>query len=164
MVALPEEVADAICAVEVEHQSNVGKATVLEDPPEDRRGALVDVDLIGVEVPQKPAKFSRNGRHSAIVARRAAGPPAAVDIRCVMRDAGSVRTTLHIDDDVLQAAKEIAASRATTAGKVLSELARKALEPRSTSRVRNGVPLLRRRKKGSPRPTMALVNRLRDER
>jgi len=80
-----------------------------------------------------------------------------------MRDAGPVRTTLHIDDDVLQAAKEIAASRSTTAGKVLSELARKALEPRSTSRVRNGVPLLRRRKKGSPRPTMALVNRLRDE-
>jgi hypothetical protein len=81
-----------------------------------------------------------------------------------MRDAGLVRTTLHIDDDVLQAAKEIAASRATTAGKVLSELARKALEPRSPSRVRNGVPLLRRRKKGSPRPTMALVNSLRDDR
>ncbi len=87
-----------------------------------------------------------------------------IDIRCVMRDARTVRTTLHIDDDVLQAAKEIAASRSTTAGKVLSELARKALEPRSTARVRNGVPLLPRRKKGSPRPTMALVNRLRDDR
>jgi len=81
-----------------------------------------------------------------------------------MRDAGSVRTTLHIDDDVLRAAKEIAAIRATTVGKVSSELARRALEPRSTSRVRNGVPLIPRRKKGSPRPTMALINRLRDDR
>lgn len=75
-----------------------------------------------------------------------------------------MRTTLEIDDDVLQAAKEIAASRATTVGKVLSELARKALERRSTSRVRNGVPLLARRKAGSPRPTMVLINRLRDDR
>lgn len=81
-----------------------------------------------------------------------------------MRDAGSVRTTLHIDDDVLRAAKEIAAIRATTVGKVSSELARRALEPRSTSRVRNGVPLIPRRKKGSPRPTMVLINRLRDDR
>ena len=47
-----------------------------------------------------------------------------------------MRTTLDIDDDVLQAAKEIAQNRATTAGHVLSELARKALEPKGTARVR----------------------------
>jgi hypothetical protein len=29
--------------------------------------------------------------------------------------------------------------------------------------VRNGVPLLARRRRGSPKPTMELVNRLRDE-
>ena len=75
----------------------------------------------------------------------------------------AVRTTLDIDDDVLQAAKELAASRATTAGKVLSELARRALSPRRSPRVRNGVPLMPRRRPGSPRPTMSLVNRLRDE-
>jgi hypothetical protein len=74
-----------------------------------------------------------------------------------------VRTTLDIDDDVLQAAKELAASRSTTAGRVLSDLARKSLQPRRTPRVRNGVPLMPRRPKGAPRPTMALVNRLRDE-
>ncbi|MGH9315975.1 MAG: CopG family transcriptional regulator [Thermoanaerobaculia bacterium] len=74
-----------------------------------------------------------------------------------------MRTTLDIDGDVLQAAKEIAASRATTAGRVLSNLARKGLEPKRAPRVRNGVPLTPRRPKGSPRPTMALVNRLRDE-
>jgi hypothetical protein len=75
-----------------------------------------------------------------------------------------VRTTLEIDDDVLQAAKDLAVNRGTTAGKVLSELARKALEPRHRLRVRNGVPLLARRPKGSPKPTQELVNRLRDER
>lgn len=81
----------------------------------------------------------------------------------MMRDDHRMRTTLEIDDDVLQAAKEIAASRGTSAGRVLSDLARKALEPKRAPRVRNGVPLLPRRPKGSPRPTMELVNRLRDE-
>jgi len=80
-----------------------------------------------------------------------------------MYDADPVRTTLEIDDDVLHAAKEIAANRRTTAGRVLSDLAREALEPKQGGRVRNGVPLLPRRPAGSPRPTMELVNRLRDE-
>jgi hypothetical protein len=38
-----------------------------------------------------------------------------------------MRTTLDIDDDVLAAAKELASGRKTTAGKVISDLARKAL-------------------------------------
>jgi hypothetical protein len=80
-----------------------------------------------------------------------------------MRDAGSVRTTLDVDDDVLQAAKEIAANRGTTAGRVLSDLARKALAPGRSARIRNGVPLMPRRRRGQPRPTMESVNRLRDE-
>jgi hypothetical protein len=74
-----------------------------------------------------------------------------------------MRTTLDIDDDVLQAAKEIAVNRSTTTGKALSDLARKALEPRGKAAVRNGVPLMPRRPKGAPRPTMEQVNRLRDE-
>lgn len=74
-----------------------------------------------------------------------------------------MRTTLDIDDDVLEAAKEIAANRAVSAGSVLSDLARQALEPARAQRVRNGVPLLARRAKGSRRPTLQLVNRLRDE-
>lgn len=54
-----------------------------------------------------------------------------------------MRTTLDIDEDVLQAAKEIAAMQKSTAGKVISELARRALEPSGTSPpVRNGVPVL----------------------
>lgn len=74
-----------------------------------------------------------------------------------------VRTTLDIDDDVLQAAKELAANRRKTTGEVLSELARQALEPKGRQPVRNGVRLLARRRRGSPKPTMDLVNRLRDE-
>lgn len=73
-----------------------------------------------------------------------------------------VRTTLDIDDDVLQAAKELAAARRLTAGRVISELARTALQPARTERTRNGVPLLPRREPGAPRPTMKLVNSLRD--
>ena len=80
-----------------------------------------------------------------------------------MRDDRLMRTTLDIDDDVLQVAKELAVSRGSTAGKVLSDLARKALQPAASPRVRNGVPLLPRRPAGAPRPTMKLVNELRDE-
>jgi hypothetical protein len=74
-----------------------------------------------------------------------------------------VRTTLDIDDDVLQAAKELAEIRRTTAGRVLSELARRALEPTGPVQLRNGVPVLPRRPAGTARPTMRLVNTLRDE-
>jgi hypothetical protein len=38
-----------------------------------------------------------------------------------------MRTTLDIDDDVLQAAKELARRERKTAGRVISELARRAL-------------------------------------
>lgn len=79
-----------------------------------------------------------------------------------MPDDRLMRTTLDIDADVLQAAKEIAVNRETTVGKLLSEWARQALEPQSTVRVRNGVPLLPRRI-GAAKRTLELVNRLRDE-
>ena len=80
-----------------------------------------------------------------------------------MRDDPAVRTTLDLDEDILQAAKEIAATRGTTAGKVLSELARKGLAPARSARVRNGVPVLPRRAATAPRPTLRLVNELRDD-
>ena len=75
-----------------------------------------------------------------------------------------VRTTLDLDLDILQAAKELAAARRQTLGKVISDLARKALETPRAARVRNGVPLLPRRPPGSPKPTMKFVNDLRDSR
>jgi hypothetical protein len=80
-----------------------------------------------------------------------------------MLDDRAMRTTLDLDMDVLLAAKELAATRGTTAGRVVSDLVRKALTPTSSGRVRNGVPLLPRRPAGSPRPTMKLVNAMRDD-
>jgi len=74
----------------------------------------------------------------------------------------SNRATLDIDEDVLEAARELAARRRTTAGHVLSDLARRAQAPRDrTSRKRNGVPLLPPR--GAGLVTPEAVNRLRDE-
>jgi hypothetical protein len=58
-----------------------------------------------------------------------------------------MRTTLDIDDDVLAAAKELASGQKTTAGKVISDLARKALTrsaDRDEPRYRNGLRLLPR--------------------
>jgi hypothetical protein len=83
-----------------------------------------------------------------------------VDIRCVMRDDSWMRTTVDLDADVLQAAKELAGARKMTMGRVLSDLVRKALVSPRTSGVRNGVPLLARRPPGSVRPTLKLVNEL----
>jgi hypothetical protein len=74
-----------------------------------------------------------------------------------------MRTTLDIDEDVLQAAKELAVVHRVTAGKMVSNLVRKALTPTGPiPKMRNGVPLL------PPRPgqrimTMKLVNELRDD-
>ena len=81
-----------------------------------------------------------------------------------MRDDPGVRTTLDIDDDVLQAAKEIAVTEGKTAGKVLSDLARRGLTPsRPKVRVRNGVPLMGARSEADRPVTMDIVNEFRDE-
>jgi hypothetical protein len=79
-----------------------------------------------------------------------------------MRDDPRVRTTLDLEDDVLLAAKEIAAMRGQTAGQVVSALLRKALEPAQTFKVRNGVPILPRRP-GARLITSADVQRWTDE-
>lgn len=74
-----------------------------------------------------------------------------------------MRTTLSIDDDVLVAAKAMAAQQERSLGEVISELARRSLRrPKPSGGERNGIPLL------SPRPdaapvTLDIVNALRDE-
>lgn len=75
-----------------------------------------------------------------------------------------MRTTLAIDDDILAAAKSLAERQRKTVGEVISALARQGLQrgSRSTSAVRNGVPLLRVRKTATA-VTMEFVNQLRDE-
>lgn len=73
-----------------------------------------------------------------------------------------MRTTLDIDNDVLQLAKEIAAARRQTAGKVISDFAREAMTQPTVApysiKMKDGFPLLT----GAPtRPvTPELVDRL----
>jgi hypothetical protein len=52
-----------------------------------------------------------------------------------------MRTTLDIDDDVLRAAKDLARRERKTAGRVLSELARKALAASPVSGTQAGKAL-----------------------
>ena len=73
-----------------------------------------------------------------------------------------MRTTLDIEDDVLLAVKQFSRERHETAGRLISELVRKALLPKLESHERNGVPLFPV-KPGAKVVSMDLVNRLRDE-
>lgn len=74
-----------------------------------------------------------------------------------------MRTTLAIDDDVLAAAKELAATQRKSVGEVISLLARRALRPAdSTRKTRNGVPLLPVGP-DTPPVTSELVQQLREE-
>ncbi len=75
-----------------------------------------------------------------------------------------MRTTLDIDEDVLLAAKELAAREGKTSGQVISDLARRGINaPRRGSkpaRVKNGFELL---PAGGRVVTPEMVQRLLDE-
>jgi hypothetical protein len=58
-----------------------------------------------------------------------------------MFDVHGMRTTLDLDDDVLAAARSIAAARNQTIGKVVSDLVRKSLATK-LKKAPSGVPLL----------------------
>ena len=74
-----------------------------------------------------------------------------------------MRTTLAIDDDVLAAAKGLAARQRKSVGAVISALVRQALRPApAQGQTRNGVPLLPISPNATP-VTPELVNQLRDE-
>jgi hypothetical protein len=74
-----------------------------------------------------------------------------------------MRTTLTIDDDILEAARERAEFERKTIGEVISSLARKGLTPEeSAPAYRNGIRLLPIQP-GSRIVTLEHVNRLRDE-
>jgi hypothetical protein len=75
--------------------------------------------------------------------------------------AEKVRTTLDIDDDLVQVARDLARQRRSTMGQIVSELIRKAITPGGQPTTRNGVPLFTP-KPGAKKPNLELVNRLRD--
>ena len=76
-----------------------------------------------------------------------------------------MRTTLDIEDDVLQAAKELAQREGSTAGKVISALARRGLavpagKLKNPPGTRGGVPLVASR---GEVVTLERVGKLMDE-
>jgi hypothetical protein len=73
-----------------------------------------------------------------------------------------MRTTLVIDDDVLNAAKALARQSGRTIGQVVSDLARNSLRPPAPMATRNGIPMLPVRQPGTI-VTLEMVNKLRDE-
>jgi hypothetical protein len=73
-----------------------------------------------------------------------------------------MRTTLELDDEVIEAARKIARQRRITLGEVISELARRSLANDGPPKMRNGVLLFVPKPSGS-RPNVAIVNRLRDD-
>ena len=52
-----------------------------------------------------------------------------------------MRTTLNLDDDVLQAARALSQRRRQPVGAVISELIRRGLGPSQSMEVRNGIRL-----------------------
>ncbi len=73
-----------------------------------------------------------------------------------------MRTTVKIDDDVLRAARQLAASKGQSLGQALSDLARASLTRTAMSESRNGVKLLPVDPTASG-STLEEVNALRDE-
>jgi hypothetical protein len=76
--------------------------------------------------------------------------------------APDMRTTLTIDDDVLEAAKALAGRQRQSLGEVVSDLARRSLHQPAGFSERNGVPLLPVTS-AKAQVTLAVVNQLRDE-
>lgn len=72
-----------------------------------------------------------------------------------------MRTTLDIDDDVLDAARELARERGQSIGALISALARAGLRPQSVEVV-DGLPLIRATK-DSPVITSEMVRRALDD-
>ena len=76
-----------------------------------------------------------------------------------------MRTTLDIDDSILAAAKEIAGASNSTAGAVISELARKGLTSASgqVGRMKSGFPVFTLTADAKPLTSAAVKSILSDE-
>ncbi|MDQ8205637.1 hypothetical protein [Pelagicoccus sp. SDUM812003] len=74
-----------------------------------------------------------------------------------------MRTTVNLDEDIIQSAKALAERYNKTLGQVLSELARKGLQKRKTQLgTRNGIPILNPSSVDTTPLTIDEVNELRD--
>jgi len=74
-----------------------------------------------------------------------------------------MRTTLDIEDDVLDVAKSLAKHRRLSLGKAVSDLIRNSIQPQTrNSPVRNGLRVIARDSDAKV-VTLDIVNKLRDE-
>lgn len=73
-----------------------------------------------------------------------------------------MRTTISIDDTVLEAVRKVAMRRQQTLGDAVTELLRLALEPRSSPVASGGLPMMSMQP-GAGRADLETVNALRDE-
>jgi hypothetical protein len=71
-----------------------------------------------------------------------------------------MRTTVDLDDDLLQVARHLALEREQTLGRVLSDLARKGLRPSRKSSARAGTIPTLPRKPGARPVTSQMVREL----
>jgi hypothetical protein len=86
-----------------------------------------------------------------------------LDIEASMRhNPATMRTTLNIDDDLLKAARSIAAARSKSVGTVISELAWKGLRSSARTRRKSGLPTFRVPSDAHP-ITLEGVKKLEDE-
>lgn len=87
-----------------------------------------------------PATVNRNSR---------CGPP-HLDIVVRAHHTLFMRTTLNLDPDVLRAVRHLARERGLSLGEVVSELARRALEPPREVRYRGDFPVFQVREGAAP--------------
>ena len=73
-----------------------------------------------------------------------------------------MRTTLDIDDDVLELARGVAHYRKQSVGKVISDVFRRNLQSAENEAIRNGVRIIHRPRDAAT-VTLEVVNRLRDD-
>ncbi|MCX6960216.1 MAG: CopG family transcriptional regulator [Verrucomicrobia bacterium] len=74
-----------------------------------------------------------------------------------------MRTTLEIEDDVLEVAKDVARHQCLSLGKAVSLLIRKGIQgPQKKEMHRNGLRVVTRSQDASP-VTLEIVNQIRDE-
>jgi hypothetical protein len=74
-----------------------------------------------------------------------------------------MRTTLEIEDDVLEVAKDLARHQCVSLGKAVSQLLRKGIQsPERGQTMRNGLRIVNRPTNATP-VTLETVNQIRDE-
>lgn len=74
-----------------------------------------------------------------------------------------MRTTVDLDEDILQVAKHLAQEQEQSLGRVLSDIVRRALEPERINPQRGAIPILPRKAGAQPVTSQAVKELLEKE-